>query len=102
MARRCGKSVAKFSAGQKVEVTFNPVRLDPRVPDQVNGKLPGRGKYQTMPDPGVIMEVRETATGTFYLVEVELTNRYTSATGAERVVTSYRKRVIPESKLKAV
>lgn len=94
--------MAKFAAGQRVEVAFNPPRPDLRVPDQANGKASGRGEYQTAPDKGVVVEVRETSTGVFYLVEVELHARHRSATGADRVVTSYRKRVVPESKLTAV
>lgn len=102
MARPFGKSVAKFAAGQRVEVAFNPPRPDLRVPNQANGSQPGRGEYQTAPDKGVIVEVRETAADVFYLVEVELHARHRSGTGADRIVTSYRKRVIHESKLTAV
>ena len=94
--------MAKFAAGQRVEVAFNPVRPDLRVPDQANGKAPGRGEYQTAPDKGEILEVRETGSDVFYLVEVELHARHRSATGADRLVKSLRKRVIHESKLKAV
>ena len=93
--------MAKFAAGTRVEIAFNPVRPDLRVPDQANGLLPGRGEYQTKPDHGVILEVRETAADVFYLVEVELSVHSTSASGAKRVNTTFRKRVIHESKLKA-
>lgn len=84
--------MAKFAVGQRVEIGFNPPRPDLRVPNQANGVSPGRGDFQTKPDQGVILEVREP--GPFYLVEVEL-----EAVHGNRVVKSFRKRVVSEEKL---
>ena len=96
--------MAKFAVGQAVEIAFNPPRPDLRVPDQANGKYPGRGDYQTRPNRGVVLEVHETAQGMVYLVEVELTleSEPHPVTGAVRSVTSFRKRHIMESKLSAL
>ena len=96
--------MANFAVGQAVEVDFNPPRPDLRVPNQANGVAPGRGDYQTRPDRGVVLEARETPNGLHYLVEVELSveSGIDHLSGRPRVVTSRRKRVIHESKLKAV
>lgn len=93
--------MAKFVVGQSVAVAYNPATPDPRVPNQVNGKAPGSGNFQTAPDPGVVLEVRETEGGTFYLVEVELSVTHDMG-GRKRVVRSHRKRVVHESKLMVV
>jgi hypothetical protein len=89
--------MAKFSVGQRVEIAFNPPTPDPRVPDQVNGKFPGRGQYQTSPDFGEILEAHELPDGCAYLVAVDLI-----AVHGKRKVKSVRQRVIPEAKLRAV
>jgi hypothetical protein len=86
--------VAKYSAGQAVMVAFNGRAPDLRVPDQVNGRYPGKGEYQTEANEGVILEIRENGNGVFYLVDVHLTIRHGS-----RLVESWRKRVISEDKL---
>lgn len=95
------KSAAKFKAGQPVLIGFNPPRPDVRVPEQVNGTNPGRGDYQTRPDKGVVLEVREADETVSYLVEVEL---YTVSqrNGREVKTVSHRKRIVPEHKLTAV
>jgi ribosomal protein L21E len=85
--------MAKFSVGQRVEIAFNPPTPDPRVPNQVNGKFPGRGEYKTSPDFGEILADM----GDGYLVAVELV-----AVHGKRKVKSVRQRVIPEAKLRAV
>lgn len=101
MAARCVKSVAKLDVGQSVEIAYNPPTPDSRVPLQANGQFRGRGDYQTAPDKGVVLEVRDTDGGPFYLVEVELTVTH-DVGGRKRVVKSHRKRVVHESKLTAV
>jgi hypothetical protein len=93
--------MAKFSVGQRVEIAFNPPTPDPRVPDQVNGKAPGRGQYQTKPNFGEILEARETAEGCSYLVAVELLQPF-ERNGKKRVAKSVRQNVISEAKLRAV
>lgn len=97
MASRCVKSVAKFAVGERVRVGFNPPRPDLRVPEQVNGTMPGRGIYQTAPDPGVILAVMDDGA---YLVEVELRCK-SVRNGREIEAVSHRKRVVPERKLEA-
>lgn len=94
--------MAKFAMGQRVQIAFNPPTPDPRVPDQVNGRYPGRGDYQTKPDTGEIVEVRETETGVFYMVDVELVAEHAQPTGRVVAVKSIAKRVIPEAKLTAI
>lgn len=95
------RSVAKLAVGQRVSVAFNGPTPDLRVPNQANGKAPGTGHFQTSPDMGEVLEVRETDGGTFYLVLVELV-AYHDIGGKKRAVKSLRKRVIHESKLTAV
>jgi hypothetical protein len=95
--------MAKFSVGQRVEISFNPPTPDPRVPGQSGpwidhkGKTqpaaPGRGEYKTSPDFGEILADMDGS----YLVAVELT-----AMAGKRKVKSVRQRVIPEAKLRAV
>lgn len=88
-----------FEVGQRVEIKFNPQTPDPRVPDQVNGKAPGKGNYQTEPDFGKIIEVRLTESGTFYDVLVDLV-RYDLRDPKNPIpVLSKRRRIIPEEKL---
>lgn len=96
--------MAKFAVGQSVLIAFNPPAPDLRVPDQVNGKAPGRGDYQTQAERGIVLEVADAPAGVRYLVEVELVRESDPDpfTGKTRVVTSRRKRVIPEAKLTAV
>jgi hypothetical protein len=89
--------MAKFQVGQRVEIAFNPPIPDPRVPNQMNGKAPGRGEYKTTPDFGEILEAQERADGFSYLVAVELVQM-----AGKRKVKSVRQRVIPEAKLRAV
>mgnify|MGYP001222834600 CR=1 FL=1 len=79
-------------------VAHNPPTPDPRVPDQVNGRAPGRGQFKTKPDRGEILAVMEQGN---YLVLVELEQRF-ERDGKKRKVVSHRKRVIPEAKLQAV
>lgn len=93
------KSVAKFAVGQSVEVGFNPPTPDLRVPLQANGKFPGKGTYQTKPNAGRVLAMHDEEGS--YLVEVELKS-VAQRNGREVVSTSYRKRVVHESKLKAV
>jgi hypothetical protein len=90
--------VASLAVGQSVEIAFNAPRPDLRVPDQANGRYPGRGEYQTRPDRGVILGALE---GGAYLVEVELSREF-ERNGRKQVAKSYRKRIVPESKLTAV
>jgi hypothetical protein len=90
--------VAKFAAGDKVLVGFNPPAPDLRVPNQVNGVAPGRGVYQTEPDPGIILAALEDGS---YLVEVELRRDF-ERNGRKQVAVSHRKRVVAERKLEAV
>lgn len=95
------KSAAKFKAGDRVELAFNPPRPDPSVPLQANGKFRGRGDYQTRPDLGTVVEAIE-GDGEFrYLVDVELSIEH-KRNGKPYAVKSVRKRVVPESKLMAV
>ena len=90
--------MAKFAIGDKVWVGFNPPMPDLKVPNQVNGTAPGRGKYKTKPDPGVILAAMEDDS---YLVEVELRREF-ERNGRNQVAVSHRKRVVPERKLEAV
>jgi hypothetical protein len=85
--------MSKFAVGQRVEIAFNPLTPDPRVPDQVNGKAAGRGEYQTAPNFGEVLADM----GGNYLVAVELVQM-----AGKRKVKSVRQRVIPEAKLRAV
>lgn len=101
----------KFAVGQRVEVLYNPPTPDPSVPGQVGpwtdnkGKrrkaAPGEGLYKTKPDPGEILEARESDNGHTYLVAVELSQPY-ERNGKKHVAKSVRQRVIPEAKLRAV
>lgn len=91
--------MAKFAVGQRVDVLYNPPAPDPRVPDQVNGRARGRGEYKAKPDPGEILEARDTPQGVMYLVAVELSQPY-ERNGKKGVAKSIRQRVIPESKLR--
>ena len=91
--------MAKFDVGQSVQVAFNPPRPDIRVPDQVNGKAPGRGDFKNKADRGVISGVLDNDN---YLVEVELHSEYDRGDGKKKIVTSHRKRIISEAKLIAV
>jgi len=93
--------MAKFSVGQSVEIAFNPPTPDPRVPDQVNGRFPGRGEYQTKPEKGEVLEVHELEEATQYLVLVNI-ERIETRTGKPYVVVSKRKRLLSEAKLRAV
>ena len=92
--------MAKFAVGQAVRVGFNPPRPDLRVADQVNGKAPDRGEYQTVPNPGVVIEVHEREAGVSYLVDVELSITHDRG-GKPYVVKSMRKRIVDEAKLEA-
>lgn len=92
---------AKFTVGQRVELAFNPPRPDLSVPSQANGIAPGRGEYQTRPDYGTIIEAIEADGGHRYLVDVELAVEHTR-NGQPFTVTSVRKRVVDEGKLRAV
>ncbi len=91
------KSVAKFNAGDRVRVGFNPPAPDLRVPNQVNGVAPGRGKFQTEPLSGVVLAAVDDNS---YLVEVELKS-VGVRNGREIVNVSNRKRVVPAEKLEA-
>lgn len=93
----------KFKPGQAVSIAFNPAKVDENVPDQKNGKFPGTGNYQTEPNQGYVIEVREKANvkEPVYLVDVKLVS--VSGEGVlRREVVSWRKREIVESKLTAV
>lgn len=103
--------MAKFSVGQRVEIAFNPQTPDPRVPQQsapwvdYKGRpqpaCPGTADYQTKPDRGEILEAIEGEDGCSYMVEVELVQPY-ERNGRKQVARSFRKRVVPEAKLRAV
>lgn len=95
------RSVAKLAVGQRVSVAFNGPTPDLRVPNQANGNAPGKGNFQTSPDQGEVLEVREAEGGTFYLVQVELVMHHDIG-GRKKAVKSLRRRVIHESKLTAV
>lgn len=92
--------MARFTAGQRVKVAFNPPAPDIRVPNQVNGSAPGRGEYQTAPEFGTVVEALLSETGARYLVDVELAITH-ERNGKPHVIRSVRKRVIAEEKLKA-
>lgn len=82
--------MAKFTAGQRVEIAFNPP------PPGSTGK----GDYQRKPDFGTVVEAIESEAGQRYLVDVELSVVHTR-NGKPYTVSSVRKRVIDEAKLKA-
>jgi hypothetical protein len=106
--------MAKFSVGQRVEIAFNPPTPDPRVPGQCAPWIDQKGRrhdaepgiasggYQTKPEQGEVLEVRECDGGAcMYLVDVELVRPY-ERNGKTQYARSVRQRVIPEAKLRAV
>lgn len=94
--------MAKFEVGQRVELAFNPVRPDPRVPDQVNGKFPGTGEYQTKADEGEILEIHDRGEDVAYLVLVDLHRVDNRNPKKPRLITSRRQRLVPEAGLSAL
>jgi len=91
-----------FKVGQRVEISFNPQTPDPRVPNQMNGVAAGRGEYQERPNVGEILEVHELEHENQYLVLVDLNRIEHRTPGKPYIVTSKRKQLHSEAKLRPV